>query len=63
MLKEPKPFSGTTGTLRLTLPAAQFLAILNRQGLEYHVSLSSDHHLPFLSKFAESINLPLIALQ
>ncbi len=63
MLKEPKPFSGTAGTLQLTLPAGQFLDILIRQGLEHHVSLTYGHHLPVLSKFAEWINLPLTALQ
>jgi L-fucose isomerase-like protein len=62
MLKAPKPFSGTAGTLRLDLPASGFLDVLIRRGLEHHISLTYGHYLPHLSIFANWIDLPTILL-
>ena len=63
MLSEPKPFSGTAGTLRLTLPAANFLDALIRKGLEHHVSLTYGHYVDTLALFADWINLPVVLFQ
>ena len=39
MLAEPKPFSGTAGTLKLACSAQAFLNLLMREGLEHHISI------------------------
>jgi L-fucose isomerase-like protein len=62
MLRAPKPFSGTAGTLRLRLSAQRFLDALIHQGLEHHVSITYGHYLHPLTVFAEWINLPVILL-
>lgn len=63
MLKASKPFSGTAGTLRLTLSSADFLDVLIHQGLEHHVSLTYGHYMQTLALFAKWINLPVVLLQ
>lgn len=62
ILREPKPFSGTAGTLRLDLSAEHFLDALINQGLEHHVSLTYGHYLHPLTVFADWINLPVVLL-
>ena len=63
MLREPKPFGGTAGTLRLDLSAKRFLDVLISQGLEHHVSLTYGRHMETLALFAEWINLPFVPLR
>jgi L-fucose isomerase-like protein len=63
MLREPKPFSGTAGTLRLTLPAARFLDVLINRGLEHHISLTYGQHLHALKVFADWTDLPMVLLE
>lgn len=62
MLREPKPFSGTAGTLRLTLPAARFLDTLINRGLEHHISLTYGQYLHALEVFADWTDLPIVLL-
>lgn len=62
MLRAPKPFSGTAGTLRLKLSAERFLDALIHQGLEHHVSITYGHFLQPLTVFADWINLPVVLL-
>jgi L-fucose isomerase-like protein len=63
MLREPKPFSGTAGTLRLTLPAAHFLDVLINRGLEHHISLTYGQYLHALKVFADWTDLPIVLLE
>ena len=63
MLAEPKPFSGTAGTLKLDLPAGEFLDLLMHKGLEHHVSLTYGDYVQELTAYAELINLPVILMQ
>jgi L-fucose isomerase-like protein len=63
MLAEPKPFSGTAGTLRLSIQADAFLDALVLQGLEHHVSLTYGHYEHHLMVFADWINLPITLLK
>jgi L-fucose isomerase-like protein len=63
MLREPKPFSGTAGTLRLTLPAARFLDVLINRGLEHHISLTYGQYLHALKVFADWTDLPMVLLE
>jgi L-fucose isomerase-like protein len=61
MLAEPKPFSGTAGTLRPGFPAQEFLQLLMRQGLEHHVSLVYGDFASELLAFASLIDLPVLS--
>ena len=63
MLRAPKPFSGTAGTLRLCLSAERFLDALIHQGLEHHVSITYGHYLNPLAVFADWIDLPVVLLK
>jgi len=62
MLLEPKPFSGTAGTLRLDCSAQSFLDALIHGGLEHHISMTYGQYLPELSIIADWIGLPIINL-
>ena len=63
MLAEPKPFSGTAGTLKLDLFVHRIsLDLLMREGLEHHVSLTYGDHLAALQAFAELVGLPILTL-
>ncbi|GAB4480061.1 MAG: L-fucose/L-arabinose isomerase family protein [Anaerolineales bacterium] len=63
MLAEPKPFSGTAGTLKLDCGAQKFLQLLMREGLEHHVSLTYGNYLSELLAFASLINLPVLNME
>ena len=62
MLAEPKPFSGTAGTLRLACSASEFLALLMDEGLEHHISLAYGDYFAPLSAFAGLVGLPVISI-
>lgn len=62
MLAEPKPFSGTAGTLKLACPAQEFLRLLMREGLEHHVSLAYGDYAAELQAFANLTDLPVLAM-
>lgn len=60
MLSSPKPFSGTSGTLRLSGPVRNFLDILMKEGLEHHVSLVYGDYIKELQAFARLVGLPVL---
>jgi L-fucose isomerase-like protein len=62
MLRAPKPFSGTSGTLRLERPARHFFDALMRQGLEHHVSLAYGDYYATLKIAAGMLNLKIFEL-
>jgi hypothetical protein len=62
MLAAPKPFSGTSGTLKLDIPAQTFLNMLMFEGLEHHVSLVYGNYLNALKAFAKLVELPVLTL-
>lgn len=62
MLKAPKPFSGTAGTLRLDCPADRFLHLLMQEGLEHHISLTYGDYSSELKAFADLLDLPVLYL-
>jgi len=60
MLASPKPFSGTSGTLRLSGPVRNFLDTLMKEGLEHHVSLVYGDYWQELQVFAQLVGLPVL---
>jgi L-fucose isomerase-like protein len=62
MIQSPPPFSGTSGVLRLEIPARQFFDQLLQQGLEHHISLVYGNYLASLAAFANLVNLPVLRL-
>jgi len=62
MLDAPKPFSGTSGTLRPNCTAKYFLESLIHQGLEHHLSMTYGHYVSELQMLAEWINLPVLMM-
>jgi L-fucose isomerase-like protein len=62
MLALPKPFSGTSGTLKLDFPTQTFLNMLIFEGLEHHISLVYGDHLKLLQMFAKLVNLPVLSM-
>jgi L-fucose isomerase-like protein len=62
MLAEPKPFSGTAGTLKLDCSADEFLNLLMREGLEHHISLTYGDYSAVLNSFAGLIDLPVLRI-
>jgi L-fucose isomerase-like protein len=62
ILEHPKPFSGTSGTLRLDIPAKRFLDSLMREGLEHHVSIVYGNHVNCLVAFADLARIPILNL-
>lgn len=60
ILPLPKPFSGTSGTLRLTCTAREFVDLLMREGLEHHVSIVYGDYLAELEAFASLANIPIL---
>jgi L-fucose isomerase-like protein len=62
MLAEPKPFSGTAGTLKLECSADEFLNLLIKEGLEHHISLTYGDYFEALIAFAGLIDLPVLPL-
>ena len=63
MMAEPKPFSGTSGTLQFDCHAQNFLDLLMREGLEHHVSLTYGNYVQELQAFADLINLPSLRME
>jgi L-fucose isomerase-like protein len=62
MLAVPKPFSGTSGTLKLEIPAQRFLDCLLYEGLEHHISIVYGDHLDSLMAFAKLVQIPILNL-
>ena len=62
MLAKPKPFSGTSGTLKLTCSAQEFLNLLMAKGLEHHISLTYGDYFMALQAFADLIGLPVLTI-
>lgn len=62
ILAAPKPFSGTSGVLRLAHPMKQFLDTLMHEGLEHHISLVYGDYLAELQAFASISNIPVLEL-
>jgi hypothetical protein len=60
MLRTPKPFSGTSGTLKLDIPAQTFLDLLMFEGLEHHVSIVYGNYLHELEAFARLVKIPVL---
>jgi L-fucose isomerase-like protein len=58
----PKPFSGTSGTLKLNISARRFLDSLMHEGLEHHISIVYGNHLESLVAFAKLTQVPLLVL-
>ncbi len=62
ILAAPKPFSGTSGVLRLEASTQTFVDALMREGLEHHISFVYGDYLDTLNEFAELISLPVLGL-
>lgn len=62
ILDAPRPFSGTSGTLRPYCSAATFLESLIHQGLEHHLSMTYGHYASELKLLAEWIDLPVLMM-
>ena len=60
ILAAPKPFSGTSGRLKLDIPAQKFLDMLMFEGLEHHVSLVYGSYLNALKAFAKLVEIPVL---
>jgi L-fucose isomerase-like protein len=59
VLPGPKPFSGTSGLLRLERPVRQFLDSLMHEGLEHHVSIVYGDYRAELEAFATLVGMPI----
>lgn len=62
MLAVPKPFSGTSGTLKLDIAARRFLDTLMHEGLEHHISIAYGNHVNSLVAFAKLARIPILNL-
>jgi L-fucose isomerase-like protein len=62
MLAVQKPFSGTSGTLKLDFSAKKFLDMLMFEGLEHHISLVYGDYLGLLEAFAKLVKLPVFIM-
>jgi L-fucose isomerase-like protein len=62
IVDEPKPFSGTSGTLKLNISGTQFLDDLMVEGLEHHISFVYGDHLEILEAFAKLAQIPILKL-
>lgn len=62
ILGEPKPYSGTAGTLRLNYHAKDFLDDLLYQGLEHHISFTYGKYAEDLVTFAKFLDLPIVKI-
>ncbi len=60
VLTNPKPFSGTSGVLRLRRPIRQFVDMLMHEGLEHHVSLAYGDFYAECDAFAALVGLPVL---
>lgn len=62
MLAVPKPFSGTSGTMKLDFPSQRFLDLLMFEGLEHHISLAYGNYLNSLKTFARFAEIPVLIM-
>jgi L-fucose isomerase-like protein len=62
MLAVPKPFSGTSGTMKLDYSAQKFLDMLMFEGLEHHISLVYGDYIHLLKTFAKLVGLPILTI-
>ncbi len=62
MLTVPKPFQGTSGTLKPDLPASEFLDRLMTEGLEHHISLVYGNYAKSLAAFAKLVKIPVLMM-
>ena len=62
MLAKPKPFSGTSGTLKVDFSVNEFLDLLMKEGLEHHISLVYGNYVDVLYQFANLVGLPILIL-
>jgi L-fucose isomerase-like protein len=62
MLAVPKPFSGTSGTLKLEISSKRFLDFLLHEGLEHHISIVYGDHVDSLVAFAKLAGIPILNL-
>jgi len=62
MLAVPKPFSGTSGTLKLDTTAKKFLDLLMFEGLEHHISLTYGNYVDSLIAFAKLAEIPVLIM-
>lgn len=58
----PKPFSGTSGTLKLQGSARRFLDTLMREGLEHHISFVYGDYVDSLVAFAKLAQISILNL-
>jgi L-fucose isomerase-like protein len=62
MLSAPRPFAGTSGTLRFDLPAARVLDIWMEEGLEHHLSFTYGNYEAELLAVAKMLKLPVLKI-
>lgn len=62
MLAAPKPFAGTSGTLRLENSTRSFFDKLMQEGLEHHISLAYGEYFNSLVAAGDLLNLPVLKL-
>ena len=62
MLSLPKPFSGTSGTLRPGGTTTKFFEVLMRDGLEHHISLVYRDYLAELQAFAYQVGISVLTI-
>ena len=62
MLDEPRPFSGTAGTLRFERPALEVLDTIMSEGLEHHYGIVYGDVLEDLREVAAGLGLDLVEL-
>jgi L-fucose isomerase-like protein len=62
ILAVPKPFSGTSGTLKLEGSARRFLETLMHEGLEHHISFVYGDYLDSLVAFAKLARISILNL-
>lgn len=57
ILTAPKPFSGSSGTIRFSCSAREFVDLLMREGLEHHISLAYGDYMAEIEAFASMANI------
>jgi len=62
MLAVPKPFSGTSGTLKLEISSKRFLDFLLHEGLEHHISIAYGDHVNSLVAFTKLAGISILNL-
>jgi L-fucose isomerase-like protein len=62
MLDEPRPFSGTAGTLRFERPALEVLDTIMSEGLEHHYGIVYGDVAQALREIAAGLGLDLVEL-